>query len=375
MPVEELPSIHNLPPLDQGGAIARAGFLYQDHVGARFCIEMLRNAKLAGVWCETLDDITLIWDDCGQPKVEFVQVKSNDLTQMWSVALICAGGKDSIVAHSLAQHRCNEPCCFRIVTRVGVNGDLRVLLLSRDRADRSIGNTIVLLLHKQIEGYLDGFHSVGGWSASAWVGHTLWEVAESEAAVERSNLLNLERWLEEIGEPLFSDQRSELYTRILTLVYKASALPHQAAPRKKFARAPYHDWAVSQAQQIKGTAATKTGTNLTRKMQSANIPNSAVQNALGLRMAFRGKMLTPKYQQEEEHKTAELELTAKLQQLVAQLDIGSLEMTGPEFHARCLDAASELRERFANVDLSFLQGSMYSMTDRCRHRFLPATLL
>ena len=32
----------DLPPLNQGGAVARAGFLYQDHVGARFCIEMLR---------------------------------------------------------------------------------------------------------------------------------------------------------------------------------------------------------------------------------------------------------------------------------------------------------------------------------------------
>jgi hypothetical protein len=80
----QLPSIHNLPPLEQGGPIARAGFLYQDHIGARFCIEMLRNAKLAGVWCETLDDLTLIWTDGGQPTVEFVQVKSNDLGQMWT---------------------------------------------------------------------------------------------------------------------------------------------------------------------------------------------------------------------------------------------------------------------------------------------------
>jgi hypothetical protein len=94
--------------------MARAGFLYQDHIGARFCIEMLRNAKLAGVWCETLDDITLIWNEAGQAIVEFVQVKSNVLAQMWSVALLCGGGEESIVARSLAQHRCHEPCCFRI---------------------------------------------------------------------------------------------------------------------------------------------------------------------------------------------------------------------------------------------------------------------
>ena len=374
MLVGQLPSIHDLPPLEQGGPIARAGFLYQDHVGARFCIEMLRNTKLAGLWCETLDDITLIWSDGGKSTVEFVQVKSNDLGQMWSVALICEGGKGSIVGRSLAQHRCQEPCCFRIVTRVGVNADLRVLLLGRDHADRCIAKGTVLLLHKAIEEALKEFYSVGGWSASAWVGHTLWDIAESETAVEHANLLNLERWLEEIGEPLFIDERSELYNRILTRVYKASALPYQAVTQKKLARSPYQDWAMSEVHRIKGNSPTKAGTNLTGKMQKANIPNSAIQNALNLRLAYRGKMLTPKYQQEEGYKTAELELTARLQHLVAQLDVGSLDMNGTQFHARCLDATGELHEHFTNVDLSFLHGSMYSMTDRCRHRFLRAPL-
>ena len=31
----QLPSIHDLLPLEQGGPIARAGFFYQDHIGAR----------------------------------------------------------------------------------------------------------------------------------------------------------------------------------------------------------------------------------------------------------------------------------------------------------------------------------------------------
>jgi len=140
MPLEVLPSIHDLGPLEQGGPVARTGFVYQDHVAARFCIDMLRNARLVAAWCETLDDITLLWmGENGQVTVEFVQVKSNDLGQMWSVALICDGGKGSLVARSLAQHRCHEPCCFRVVTRVGVQPDLRVLLLSRDHTDRCIG--------------------------------------------------------------------------------------------------------------------------------------------------------------------------------------------------------------------------------------------
>jgi hypothetical protein len=257
---------------------------------------------------------------------------------------------------------------------VGVQPDLRVLLLARDHADRCIANAAVLLLHKTIEKQLEGFCSVGGWSASSWVGHTLWDITESETAVEHSNLLNLERWLEEVGEPLFSDQRAELYSHILMRVYKASALPHHAAAQKKFARDSYQHWAVSEVHRMKGNGPTKAGTNLTGKMEKAKIPDSAIQNALNLRLAYRGRVLTPKYQQEEEYKAAEQELTARLQHLVAQLDVGSLNMNGLEFHARCLDAAVELHERFTNVDLSFLHGSMYSMTDRCRHRFLRVPL-
>ncbi|WP_439370882.1 dsDNA nuclease domain-containing protein [Bradyrhizobium sp. DASA03120] len=58
--METLPSIFDLVPLEHGGPIARAGFLYQDHVAAKYCIEMLLDPALEQVWCETLDDITLI---------------------------------------------------------------------------------------------------------------------------------------------------------------------------------------------------------------------------------------------------------------------------------------------------------------------------
>lgn len=58
--METLPSIFDLVPLEHGGPIARAGFLYQDHIAAKYCVEMLRDPALEEVWCETLDDITLL---------------------------------------------------------------------------------------------------------------------------------------------------------------------------------------------------------------------------------------------------------------------------------------------------------------------------
>jgi hypothetical protein len=372
--LEDFPSIYDLAPIEQGGPTARTGFLYQDHIAAGFCIEMLRNPKLSEVWCETLDDITLLRSEDGNLTIEFVQVKASELSQMWSIALICSGGAKSIIARSLAQHRCCEPCHFRIVTRVGVQAELQVLRRGHDSHERCLGNEATRLLHQTIGKQLDSLCSPAGWSVSNWLQHTYWDVAESEAAVAHSNLLVLEGWLEDDGEPLFSDQREELYNRILARVVKASALAHHFAKQKKFLRAQYREWVLSEVNRIKGRLPTKAGKNLTGKMKNAQIPDSAIQNALDLRLAYRRRMLDPTYQHEGDYKIAELELTAVLQHLVAQLDAGLVKTSGPAFHAHCLNAVADVRQRFSHVDLSFLHGSMYSMTDRCRHRFLPAAL-
>ena len=90
-------------PWNRAVPVARAGFLYQDHVGARFCIEMLRNTKLAGVWCETLDDITLIWSDGGKSTV---RVRSGQIERPRpdvSVALICEGGRERVNRRPVAR--------------------------------------------------------------------------------------------------------------------------------------------------------------------------------------------------------------------------------------------------------------------------------
>lgn len=370
MLIEKLPSIHDVLPLEQGGPIARAGFLYQDHIAARLCIQMLSDLTLEEVWCETLDDVTLLWRLDGQLIVEFVQVKAADIMQMWSVALICDGAEKSLIGRSLAQHRCAEKCGFRIVSRIGLNAELRVLLLPAGSAARCLGNPEIHALHRKIGKQLDGVYSTAGWSPSNWLEHAIWNVAESEVAVEHSNLFQLETWLEALGEPLFSDQREELYNRILVRVMKASALL-SGDSRKKLQCSEFRNWVMLEIERIKGHAPSKTGTNLTSKMKKARIPESAIQNALRLRLAYRQRMLEPKYQQEEGYKFAELELAATLNHLVAGLDAGVVTGNGQIFHHNCLNAVSSIQNKYGDVELSFLQGSMYSMADRCRHRFLP----
>ena len=81
-------SIHTLPPLERGGVEARQGFEFQDHVAAGLLIAMLATPELIEVWCETHDDITLIWDADTVQEVEFVQVKCLTLDQLWSIAIL-----------------------------------------------------------------------------------------------------------------------------------------------------------------------------------------------------------------------------------------------------------------------------------------------
>ena len=82
-------SIYDLQPLDFGGIHARGGFAFQDHLAAGFCLDMLGDPTLAEVWCETLDDVVIIWNLPDGFCVEFVQVKASALKRLWSVAKLC----------------------------------------------------------------------------------------------------------------------------------------------------------------------------------------------------------------------------------------------------------------------------------------------
>lgn len=89
----QLPPPRKIRPSDSGGSIARAGFAFQDHVAAGFCIEMLTREDLKEVWCETYDDIVLVWDKAGEELFEFVQVKAENHDQLWTTALLCQRDK------------------------------------------------------------------------------------------------------------------------------------------------------------------------------------------------------------------------------------------------------------------------------------------
>lgn len=368
-------SIHDLPPLEQGGSTARRGFAYQDHVSASFCIDMLTDSSLAEVWCETEDDVVLIWNNLGEPCVEFVQVKSDAPAQLWSVAMLCAGGPGSIAAKSLAHDRCAEPCCFRIVTRADIHPELRPLQLPLVHSDRSLGTRSMISLHRKVCTALKDAVSPRGRSASLWLADTFWEISGSLPAIENQNLLKLHKFVEDIDEALFSDQVRELYDRILRRVQSAASMDWlHSKSNKKIKSLDFRYWIISSIEYVKGQLPAKAGTNLKKKMAAALIPPNEIENAGRLRLAYRRRRLASTYQSEENLNDIDLEVTATLQKLLSDLDAGNLVDDGLQFHARCLHALSEIRVRFPHARLSDLQGALYSATDRCRHRFLAASL-
>ena len=158
---EDLFSIHELPPVETGGIIARKGFSFQDHVAVSFLLDMYENEELEQVWCETQDDITLIWSKNSNHCVEFIQAKSSNLNQLWSVAELCKQGKKdikgaiktspSILERSLQYDRCKESCCFRIITSIGPNKELSLLKMPIKSYQRIHNSEKLDILKKKIK--------------------------------------------------------------------------------------------------------------------------------------------------------------------------------------------------------------------------------
>lgn len=379
-------SIHDLPPLERGGVVARHGFDVQDHVAAGFVLTLLESADLLEVWCETHDDITLLWQNSSGQEVEFVQVKSNELDQLWSIAKLCDREKKdkspqagtSIYERSLANDRCKEPCRFRLVTCRPANSDLVVLTLPHSAPDRTAKQSDIDALSKEIEGKANGFVSSNGNGPSFWLSRLFWDVRHSLESVKNANLDKLRRLVEQRGgHPLFSDQLDDLYDTILTMVRTAATANWGIDPsQKKFNRQSVGDWLDKELARRMHSIPAMGGTALKGKMAVAGIADTEIESSLETRRHYLAERLRPQYLSLSERDAVEGEVTATLHALRAQLDAGEIQDSGVEFHAKCITALQDLQRRLPTsrpVPLVFLLGCMYSIADRCTHRFRRAT--
>jgi len=376
-------SIRELPPLETGGTQARKGIGLQDHVAAKFCIRMLTGTDLQEVWCERHDDITLIWQTPEGELVEFVQVKGEGKDHQWSVPKLCKREKKpsspngvgtSVLERSLANDRGHERCQFRMVTSRPVHPDLQVLTCAvgsdyRTRVQEGID--AVLKLVTDISTKLGDFRSANNNDCAFWLKQTVWDIIHGLDAERNGNLLELERALNGMNEYPALDQREDLYLRILKKVWDAAVCDWQINPHgKRIVRGPFVSW----FSQIVGESLypMRSKGKMRRKMEDAHLPPDTIFTAAEQREMYRKVLLSPGYLDVKDRSLVEHEVLAILQDLRAQLDAGYLPNSGVQFHAECLSALKALQPKLQvrpKPSLSFLQGCMYSVADRCLHRF------
>lgn len=375
------PSIHALPPIETGGVIARKGFSFQDHIAVHFCLEMLSNASLEQVWCETQDDITLIWQRDGLVCVEFVQAKSHELNQLWSVAELCKARSASILERSLAYDRCAEPCVFRIVTARPPNDDLTVLQEPFDWARGRITSEPLTTLKAAVREKLPHATSQNGNGTDFWVDRTIWECQHGKEHVCRGNLLAIQRLTEQAGEFLASDQLNEIHAKLLVRVKDAAeATWENNGDRKKLLRQSLRQWFVALIHSAAHPGIVNAGEHLHAKMATASLPADAIETAANLRRRYREEVLKPRYMESKDRHVVEGEVEAALLKLRSELDAQIVPDDGPAFHAQCLRTIAEVRSRLEAVDTlssvpldQFMLGFMYNLVDRCPHRFRRAS--
>ncbi len=379
-------SIHDLAPLETGGVEARQGFGLQDHVAAGFCIEMLKNPQLTQVWCESQDDITLIWGDGEAERVEFVQVKSNEPDQLWSVAMLCQreskakstnGTGTSILEKSLAYDRCKEPCCFRIVTSRPVKDELKILTYALDSAHRTSSPDAVTALADHVATNVGDFRSPNDRCCKFWVSSATWDEMHSTESVREKNVLEFLRIVRGWDSVLFVDQVGCMYDKLLFKVQEAALARHADDPgAKKLLRHLVIAWVKEEVARAEHPVAPGTGTALKVKMQQAGIADDVIDNAIEHRQQYRIDVLTPQYQELGNRRKLDRSVAGELHLLLSRFDAGQLGNSGVEFHALCLEKVSELAITltiFPKPGMALLFGCMYNITDRCGHRFRRPT--
>jgi len=371
-------SIYDLPPLETGGVENRKGIAFQDHVALSFCLRMLGDVDLVEVWCETQDDITLMWRVQGKGLVaEFVQAKSNELDKLWSISDPCIRekGKEgtSIVERSLAYDRCAELTRFRIVTARPFRTVLNPMTLRRGCKERKAAAPKLAELQKKFAEKIGSYKSPNGATCHEWVERTKLDARHSQQAVHDANAQTLRKSLELRGFNALHDQIEEIYLRLLVEVFEAGRADAKLDfERKRFSERRVEALLQKLAKIHLRYPLPSGGEVMEEKMQAAGLPPDTIAQAQEQRRAYRCRSLQPRYQAAGDQASIEAEVSAILHSLKCRLDVGDLPDDGLQFHTLCLEELNNFRNSYPpkqRPSLADLYGCMYVIADRCLHRF------
>lgn len=367
-------------PPDLGGQHNRQGIEFQDHVAAHFCLLMLSDTGPIEVWCETLDDITVVWPDVAGGEIfEFIQAKHLHLDQFWSIAKLCeskvVGSKkkiphSSIVERLLSRDSCSEPCRYRVATSVDFNSDLELMTLplsSPARQSAPAIDAIVSKLKKKIKDYA----SPNGNNVEHWVRNgTCHNFGKPEHLVTNNNML-LSAFASETGLALAPPQIAKLYERFVRRVFNAGKASWRIDPAdKKILRSELKTWLSSEAVEM-GLPESK-GENLRRKMEHAHLDATLIEGAQTLRRRYRQSSINAGYLETSSRTHIEAEAIAVLHERLLHLLANSHAKDGHPFLVDCQQALRDLWLQSASRQswgVSYLYGYMYEVSDRCLHRF------
>ena len=377
------PSINSACPEEEGGPIARTGFNYQDEIAVGFLIEMLGDGALLKVHLETHDDIVLIWDIDGQVHAEYVQVKASEEEKFWSISDLCqrkqAEVGTSIFEKSLSRDRHSEHSLFRIVTLRPVVAALKPLTYPRDApARQEATSTDVDSLLQKIDDRCPDVKSPKGQASTFWVANCLWDHRDSEAGVQRENLLRLMQLAHEEGRTILFEPAEVLLLELRAMAKTAGGAKWLPDPSKKIVdRASLRAWWDKRLTEIVEGATSPSGEKLASKMAEAGLSPDMSSLAMSLRRTYASEIRTPRYLDASDAEGLQHRVQSEVASLRARFIAGELDGGPQQFHALCVSRMDEINaERPAGEPdrSAFLKGCLYDITDRCLLRFARPSL-
>lgn len=343
--------------------MARKGFIFQDHVGAKFLLDLMLAQKDCDIFFENEDDIVVVQKSEIPVLVEMIQVKSNNLASRWSVAQLIS---HEIIQRSLMRGRCSENVGYRVITAYDVDDELVVLKEPPGSVNRTTEKLDGLCEKIKVKKN-DIPPNEKGHTVDDWVHTCIWyKYPENISQLECSNLVLLETMINTCFHTvLFMDQKQELYQSMLAMVQLASSLD-----RTTFNKEFLQEWFE---QRLKDTVTPKKGTEkLMEKMGYAGLDDALIETAKELKWAYSRETLESQYVGHSVINSFKIDAVSLLQDLKLKLDAGELEaleiQEGPSFHKYCVEQVDALGAT-QRINPALAKGCMYDITNRCLHRF------
>ena len=369
-------SVHNQLPLNYGGPVARRGFVYQDYVAVQFCVHSVTGVGPREVWCELLDDITLIWENENGDEPEFVQVKSTRLHSLWSVASICSRESHrrgtSMVEKSLANDTCDELSRFRFITASDIAQELRVLHSELGCAERLDAHAPFKELCRKLEKQLPGVTSNNGTTPTEWARRLTWTVEGRIEDVYHKTLALLTRYLFEAHGVSAPDQVEEVHDLLQREVFRAGQVDaRNNLDGKKLKRQTVLRQIATKVTQLKNPS--RLGPDrLRRELINTGFSEVDIDDLMQSFAEQSARSRVGGYYQLVDFDAVDSAIRRTLRRLRLRYESGQLNDTPLQFHNRCLDELDEVRRSLVGEGLpgeEYFEYRLYDLVQRGFHRF------